>query len=530
MKSARQAENPSPAVQTPKGRKSEDARQANGERSRSSSLAKPKRSMSVTGGAQGLSSHPPLPPPPAPVEQPSGRLIGSIPLGPPDMEFQSRPSGPQARDARVPQESTADIAEFIRQTGPAGEIPPGASAAAGGRRPSAVGSMRNGVSPVPVKNNMEARRPSTTSTLARARLMAREATADKDDSSDLIDFIRRGPPNATGSSRIPRTVAPFRTTMDSDQLNAAVGGKAVDAMLPDIRNSAAASVGTEHSVPSSTNSQSALLRKERSPRTKLHKPQPPSPSHGTFDDEPPMPRRKTRRVRDPYAIDYSDEDEDEDLFEEPSRPAARRAAPQEESLLDFLNSVPPPPQIDPVPFSLNQAQLKKKASAHSLVARFSRSGSLAQIPGFGGALVRGPTESRSLNSRAGTIGSTRGFVPIEVHIPDHVLQKNGSISGSIREGSISGDYVPSPRGSSFAVPPPAKGRVPMRKFEPRDASAVPTDRTTELAEFLRSSNPPPQMATPHRIATGGSSPQDEPANGGFSRVFSRRKKPSVALG
>ncbi|RAL64078.1 hypothetical protein DID88_003266 [Monilinia fructigena] len=55
------------------------------------------------------------------------------------------------------------------------------------------------------------------------------------------------------------------------------------------------------------------------------------------DDEGTMPQRKTRRVRDPYAIDLSDE-EDDDL-EPPSRPAPIK----EESLADFLRNVPPPP-------------------------------------------------------------------------------------------------------------------------------------------------------------------------------------------
>jgi len=285
------------------------------------------------------------------VSSSSGRTAPSVPAKP-----RANVPIPQARDARLPRESVAELADFLRSTGPHG------------------GSVvRNPTAPSPIpKSSVETPRVSTTSSMNRSRLQAREAAVDyKDDNSDLIDFIRRGPPSVAGNPRIPRTVAPFRTTMDSDQLAGAVGGKAVDAQLHDVevRNSQASTNITESSVPSSINSQSALLGR--------NKPLPGSNNRfgGPADDDMPMPKRKTRRVRDPYAIDLSDEEEDDDVPMSMSRPQ-RRAPPQEESLLDFLKSMPPPPPepaaVQPFSRTRTQDKPKKKSSAPSLMARLTR--------------------------------------------------------------------------------------------------------------------------------------------------------------
>lgn len=79
-----------------------------------------------------------------------------------------------------------------------------------------------------------------------------------------------------------------------------------------------------------------------------------------------MPKRTRHRVRDPYAIDFSDEEDDEMLFNDVMPAAKPKPQRQEESLMDFLNSVPPPPPINPQPFMLgndvaiNAAKKKEK--------------------------------------------------------------------------------------------------------------------------------------------------------------------------
>ncbi|OHE95541.1 hypothetical protein CORC01_09131 [Colletotrichum orchidophilum] len=447
------AQSASPVV-GPKSRRSEDARTAlNGERNRSVSGIDIRRTMSVS-RTTGLSSHPP-----------EARNKGFVPKAPPSTTLtRSRTGGPQARDARVPRDTAMnDFADFIRATGPTADNGPA--------------PLRNVSGPVPpVKHSLDSRRISSPNN--RPRLQARDAAVDnREDNSDLIDFIRRGPPSSN-NPRIPRTVAPFRTTMDSDQMSGAVGGKAVDASLPDIRYSQASTNMTDitqPSVQSSINSQSALLNNR--------------PSGNGFDDDDMMPKRTRRRVRDPYAIDLSDEDE-EDLAQ-----AVRPPPKKEESLADFLKNYSPPPEPAAAPHNVP----KRKASAPSLIGRFSRKDSSAGSNSAKPAKV----DSRSLNSRA---GGAQGHVPIQVNAPGQ--DKYGAFDATANRAAMH-----------------SSGRVPMKKFEPREAVSS-TSRTNDLASFLRSSEPP-QM-TPAARSTPAAEPQQQSSSSGFSKMFGRRKKSSLA--
>ncbi|RYP72503.1 hypothetical protein DL771_004143 [Monosporascus sp. 5C6A] len=462
-----QANDHSP-VAVHKSRKSEDAKFA--EFSRSSSF---KRSLSLS-KPTGLNSHPPT------DKFISGKVADQSPRPPPVSMHTTTRSGRVARDARVPVESTQDFVDFFRWTGPQGEAGPPKRAPAG-----SVANARKASASVtsPHSTSMTSR---PTGSATRTRLQAREAAvAPSNGSSELIDFIRRGPQDSTsGNPRIPRHVAPFRTTMDSDQMQmyGATGGRAVDAVLPDIRDSLASTNVTETSAPSSLNSQSALLSKANKPRAYSGK---------NFDDEDMVPKRKQRRVRDPYAVDISDEDDD--LFEDAM---AKPKAKQEESLIDFLNNCEPPPEPKPQPFVTTQTLLKKK-SAPNLIARLrsghSNGGSFSSLMGRGSNVV----ESRPVQSRAST-GTGRGYTPIAVTIPP---------PGA---GNFGGDF-------SASSKPRSPGRVPMKKFEPREA--VPTTtRTSDLASFLRDSEPPPStIASPV-------SPTEEKPSHSFSRMFERRKK------
>ncbi|KAK3941261.1 hypothetical protein QBC46DRAFT_106630 [Diplogelasinospora grovesii] len=500
-----------------KSRKSEDARQ-NGDRSRSSSVVNRPNDMKRSGSVSQSISDAQRNSNNSSNSGSTSKPSGLIPRSTPAMQAQHRGNGPQPRDARLPRESLADFAEFIRSTGPAGaSLTPAASS-----RMPGPSSLRSPSGPIPVsKTSIESGRTSTTSN--RLRLQARAAAVDKDDNSDLIDFIRRGPPTTSGNPRIPRTVAPFRTTMDSDQMSGAVGGKAVDAQIRDVdvRSSQASTNYTDYSMPSvhsSVNSQSALLGR--------NKPLPGGNSRfGTMgNDDMPMPQRKTRRVRDPYAIDLTDEEE---LDEDESTPRPSRRAPtQEESLMDFLNNVPPPPEPVVRPFVNTQAQNlpKKKASAPSLMARFARRDSLqGGLGSMGPKSPKSPKKPstavesrRSLSSRAS--GGGRGYIPIQVNMPpgaDKYAPGFGGptsrVPGSMGSGS-SGGFTAS------------TGRVPMKRFEPREAVSIPVrSGTSDLADFLKNSEPPPNMLASSALQRG------EAANGGaFSKVFARRKKANVA--
>lgn len=518
-----------------KVRRSEEAR-GNGDRSRSSSLVKPNeltRSGSISRTSGGLS----------------------------ESRASNRANAPQARDARLPRESLADFAEFIRSTGPNGSVAPQASQSS--RAPTVV---RNTAGPVPIsKTSIDSGRPSTTlSNPNRPRLQARDASTDhRDDNSDLIDFIRRGPPSVGGNHRIPRTVAPFRSTMDSDQMTGAVGGRAVDAIV-EVRSSQASTNVTDYSsVQSSINSSSALL-----PAANRNKPLPkshtPVGNYGAantstnFDDEMPIPKRKTRRVRDPYAIDLSDEDEmDEEEYLAAMTPGQRPKPQQsqEESLMDFLRNVPPPPP-EPTPevrqFVETKAQApKKKSSTQGLIARFSRSrgdkertasrGSLGSITGSRGlpfsATEQQVSQRKSVaalrtSTTSGSVvgGGARGYIPIQVNMPPGVGDQYGiGVTTSIGTGGARPPVSMNPGTGVSANGVPSSGgrRVPMKKFEPREAVSVPSRATSDLAEFFKNSAPPGggfAGAGPAGPAGSGAATGDDSRSG----TWNRRRKASVA--
>ncbi|KAJ4265486.1 hypothetical protein NW762_004774 [Fusarium torreyae] len=390
--------------------------------------------------------------------------VGDDRMKPLPLPNSSRPRMSAApRDARVPSESTADFAEFIKSTGPAGDS-----------RPT---QLRNVSSPTtPAKTSLDSRRVSSTSN--RNRYMPREAVMEsRNGSSDLIDFIRQGPPGAH-SNRIPHNIAPW----DTNDAAEPSGGKAVDANIPDIRYSQASTYGTDTSMPSihsSINSNTALLKNKAQP----------APTSKMFDDDDDMmPKRKTRRVKDPYAIDFSDEDDDE-LLTTPKPPVKK-----EESLAEFLMNYEPPPE--PVTTPISQKVPKKKASAPSLIGRFTRkeSNHSSTVP----ASTLG-NDTRSLSSRSGF----RNYIPIQVSVP----------SGYDKYGMPTGGDSTRP---SQPVSSASSGRrVPMKKFEPREAVSN-VSRTSDLASFLRDSEPPPEPVI--------AAPPKEESSSGLSKMFSRRKK------
>ncbi|KAG6165613.1 hypothetical protein E4U11_000262 [Claviceps purpurea] len=388
----------------------------------------------------------------------------------------------------------------------------------------------------------DSRRDSTTSIINRSRYQPRDAAVDgKADNSDLIDFIRQGPPIAS-TNRIPRHVAPFRSTMDSDEMVAAIGGKAIDATLPDIRDSLCSTNPTDGppSMHSSINSKSALLR-NKGPSTAAGK------TFGAPDDNTTSPIRKTRRVRDPYAIDLSDEDEDEaPPSEEPFQATHHNPPPRksqtlpplkrEESLGEFLRNYDPPA----IPPSSPPRIPKKKASAPSLMARF-RSSTIdknkdkdkdkdkEKARHKDSPPSRGPPgTSASTNTSA----TGRGYVPITVNMPSNYdkfnhLNSNNSNPVEARAPQTGGGTIRSRmRGTSLSSSS-VGGRMPMKKFEPRDAVAGQS-RTADLAAFLRDSAPP-MGGQGQRQGQGQGQGQGQEegsggGGGGIARRFGRRKK------
>lgn len=412
-----------------------------------------------------------------------------------------RPNAPQARDARVEDDSIGDFADFIKSTGPSGgqNEPPARNAPPNGHR--VVSSL--GRSSAEARKTPAAKLPKRSeSSAGRARLQARDAVVPRDDSiSDLIDFVRSGPQLETNSHRIPRTVAPFRTTMDSDQMAGAAGGKAIDASLPDPRYSEASV-----SVNSSVSSQSALLNS-----TKKNKSLPPQANHGFDEEEDMMPVRKTRRVRDMYQIDFSDEEEEYEVLTGSSR---AKPPPQEESLADFLRNVPPPPDTSPaplyteVPTSVSK-KLRKKSSTSGFMSRFRRdskdtNSGLQNLP----KPKSSGQETRVSGSRSGSSVSSR---PTSTRTPS--AGQYGSTYKSSGPEPSRGNYVAQVDSARHNDQP--RNKVVQKSYQPREPVYTNT-RTSDLASFLRDSEPPSSMhAQPQPFAPIGQKDQS---------TFSRMRK------
>jgi hypothetical protein len=291
-----------------------------------------------------------------------------------------------------------DFADFIRSTGPSpGQekpIQPFVNISNNGQKSGnhSTSSLGRKMSTSRQSGNAN----NTPATRTRPNMEPRSPAGLSTGNGDLIDFIRQGPPDANHKQpRIPKNIAPFRTTVDSDTFDTMLGGhggveSAYESRADRTteRNVAESAYGSAASTLESKDSTATI-----NSRTGLI----PSPSvvqpaysggpgqlSGSMSgggDAMEGITKTRRRIKDPYAIDLSDEDDDEDDDEDedqltalptptgnhqPERqllqqqPAQRQAAPprqREESLMDFLNGMDPPggaSSAKPQPFLLSE--------------------------------------------------------------------------------------------------------------------------------------------------------------------------------
>jgi len=182
----------------------------------------------------------------------------------------------------------------------------------------------------------------------------------------------------------------------------------------------------------------------------------------------PQITKTRRRIKDPYAIDISDEeDEDDDHLTAlpPSNqpPVARQQAPKQESLMDFLNGMDPPSTNKPQPFILSQETIA------------------------------------AAKARANASNSTLSSA--------HTATRNGpSHYTAMSTTSIGSD-----------APRAYKPRLQARAPSADDMARGGRTGTSDLADFLRNSGPPePPMMTP---AVGAKKEEEKK-----SRRFWRSKK------
>lgn len=430
-------------------------------------------------------------------------------------------TGLMAREPRVQTESTRDFADFIRSTGPDKEstVYPlmnnvsttslnslrsahinGASASrSSSPAASRTHSLRNGVGdenvpPVPPI-------PPT----KRGAMQPRGANGISAGNSDLIDFIRSGP-DQPDKHRISRSVAPFRNTMDSEQFRDMDDRLGNDKPL-DLSLNTHNSQSVRSSQRTSANSRSALLNGSGTATNaatshpaysgraqKLSSPAPSSQVSRTPSVLESEPTRKRYRNKDPYAIDFSDEDDD--LVTALPKNGPRK----EESLVDFLNSMEPPKDSSRPQPLINPDSAQAKKLIQNAKANGMNSASRT---------LHGDGRTRSTQSNPGP--------------------RPGSISSARSNASR-----PPPPSSQYTSPSITAGNAPRPKMVARTTdSRSQQSSTNDLASFLRDSGPPedPESAPAPSVGRGKQQTAGKDAGkdkkekkGGFLGFGSRSRK------
>ncbi|KAK4938669.1 hypothetical protein LTR10_020937 [Elasticomyces elasticus] len=406
----------------------------------------------------------------------------------------SSPSRPkhrlgEPRDARMTRNNTRDLADYARSTGPENEmqLPKPLTT-----RPNTAQTEGSGAGAGASEGAGASDRASTTpgKPANRLKFQARDAQIPRTtESSDLIDFIREGPPRAPGDHRIDRRVAPFRSTMDSDDLNALAPPPELDANGRRSDGSNQESAVTVKSMQSSMNSRTGLLdstnRTNERTTNGIRSAANAAPRQPIIPEADGMPTRTRRRVLDPYAIDYSD-DEDEDM-EDDFLPQQQQRRTDEESLVDFLRNTAPTPGM------ITQPILAAAPGSSSQPDTLNERSSNDKLKNF----FEGSTSPRN-----GTMNRTTNGSAARAESP-HLTQI----------GSKMDKYRPTQPTHAAHV---ERNRQKMRA-EPRDATSSGGNDTADLAAYFKNSGPPPGMETqPQRLRTAS---KDQ---AGFLRFFQRK--------
>ncbi|KAF2130483.1 hypothetical protein P153DRAFT_314427 [Dothidotthia symphoricarpi CBS 119687] len=305
---------------------------------------------------------------------------------------------PLAREPRIEAESMRDFADFIRSTGPSPgqEKPVQPFVAISGNGTHSAGAS----SPSLTRNSstkQSNRNADALSTRSRVNMEPRSPAGLSTGNNELIDFIRQGPPD-DGHPRINRSIAPFRTTIDSDQFDGMLGNHgSVEAAY----GSKASTLNSKHSTQT-VNSRTGLL-----PAPNVVQPAysntPQMLTGNMASSSEPHVTRTRRRVKDPYAIDISDEeDDDDDEVEDQLTALPPSNQPKQESLMDFLSGMDPPSTSKPQPFMLSQEAIAAAKARANSSSNSSVSSSATAIPDA----TRGHQPSR-VQTRAPAIVDTR---------------------------------------------------------------------------------------------------------------------------
>lgn len=393
-------------------------------------------------------------------------------------EVRQRSGAPQPRDARIERDrSLSDFAKFIRTTGP--DVPV-QNKSSSYRKNSSLEIQDNTGSYLEKHSSSRSllhKRFDSAST--RIKFPGREIMAKRSDSfSGFIDFVRPAP-----KLELPLSFkSQEQVSSDSPTLSNRSWG------ISESKNSDGSLVEPRQwqnppSINSSVTSQSALLVNSSQNRSSIIQ------SRKQFDDKSKISTRKVRKIRDPYSIDFLDEEDGVEISLE-SKPK------QSESLKDFLRNTSP---TDVLEENVVGKTIKANQTTPGLMSLFGRR----------------PASPQS--SSKGLLGS----------IVSH--QSAAYLSGPKKPSNSR----PAQSSSIISRTNMPRANISQKHFEPRDATS--RVRTDELAKFLMHNDPPsskekmspiPILLTKNQKNNIQVPPKNEA--GSFQRMFSRRRTSTLS--
>lgn len=429
-----------------------------------------------------------------PVEE--SRLRKTSISRPSPQNVHALPSGQMAREAVMQTESTRDLADFLRSTAPDKEPNPIVPGLATSRSLASIrataqaqAASARDAPPVPKPTTSSGKYiprspagPPPKRSGNRPSLMARAATGSSDNNSDLIDFIRGGPPGPDGKARVPNHIAPFadweggdvQTTISgaSEAFNRFNGNRPLTSSTSDSR--------TGLLMNGSLNINYGSNNTPKLPMSPLTQPSSPAMSLLLPNTRPAVSSdgRTRSRIKDPYAIpDDSDGDDEEDVL----------------AALPRANS------------NGNTVAGAEKPRAGSITSMHSSAG-------------RSPALS---NGNTPTLSPNPGYAPSISSIQtatSNTAVRPAHITSHISSGNI-------PRSNKPKLEVRSAGVVRNARLDPFHSSG-----TSDLADFLMSSGPPEPVQRPAQAPTVGKGGKPDKAEKKKSRFWQRSSSTKMTYG
>lgn len=381
-----------------------------------------------------------------------------MPLSAPLPNSNSRSHGLEAREARGQSESTRSLACFVRSSGPVPDQH--ATPLQQNNRMSAPAQAYPSKSrDNPARNS--ANRPSSTGPppsllivlprTAKTALQPREPRDQTRKNEALIAFLREGPPG----EQPPPSSAPY----PNDQQRAADKNGLYTSMPLQTNRPTRQSIPQHSTVQPTTNNRDTKQRLETIPS-------------GAYPELNGAAKKRSR-VRDPYALPDSDDDADD------IAPTGRN---EQESLVDFLKSVPPPHERSP-------AQVQRMQAISAFPHRTAASPTVhAGSP----HMVHGsPQPGRDDATASKRMGAPlRSTMPADIHVTnpsfmkhesstserhgDRARDSNGAVAAAAAVGAPRSDLDHGALELTQATGEGSIGREPVAA-EPQGSSAVSSD-------------------------------------------------------